>query len=231
VLAIRGRKYVLSTDGGPLGDREDDDSLEDTGDQARLISPPQGANKWRYLWAYDTDKNIVAMWRVSDGNEKVWGSSRQLSSKVLVLDRKGQLNRVAHNEFKAIEAEMTRRADLALDALRDSVERMKDDETRQLDRQVSSYFQKKVLPVLIRKVSDLEQGVVPFNYKARPGTPPEVARQQMVGTIISQTFQQLMTYSDVEGWLAQQGLRQVDSQNLQWAIDDCYDEAWELVGA
>jgi len=223
-LAIRGRKYALSTDGGPLGDRTEDETLEGDG---RFIGPPQGANKWRYLWAYDTDKNIVAMWRVSDGNEKVWGTASQMSSKIVALDRKQQLNRVSNAEFRIISAEMMRREDASLASMQDYLETMKDEATRRLDKLVADYADEKVVPVLLRRLGDLERGVVPFDFKARPGTPPEIVERQMAGSILSQTFKQLMSRDDVEGWLASKGFDTslVDSQAVGWAMDDAYEAA------
>lgn len=232
VFTIGGHKYVLSTDGGPLGDRADDDLMEDLSSGAKFIPAPQGTNKWRYLWVYDTQKNIVAMWRVADGNEKAWGTARDFARKLPVLEKKGQLNRVSGSEFRAIEAEMTRRADAALEAMRDSLESMKDEQTRQLDKLLLRYFEKVGLPILMRKFKEVQQGVVPFGFVARPGSQIPVVHQAL-NFVVSQLFRQEMSQDRIEGWLKQQGfdLSRLDSQTLEWAIQDVLDVAYEYLPA
>src|SRR5271167_4401196 len=70
-LEIGGHHYALSTDSGPLmGDIAEALTPQGEGG-ARLIHSP-GSNRWRYLWAYDTDNDVVAMWRASDGDEKLY---------------------------------------------------------------------------------------------------------------------------------------------------------------
>ena len=104
---IGGKKYVL-TDYSPFGGNE----LSDGGEgHARLIEVPSSGSKFKYLWAYDTDRKLVAAWRVTDGNEKAYGSAQQEMHHVVHLEKHGQLNRVTSGEFSHIEAEMRHRED------------------------------------------------------------------------------------------------------------------------
>ena len=235
-LTIGGRKYVLSTDGGPLGDREDDASMEESPLGARLIKAPEGANKWRYLWAYDTDRQTIAMWRVSDGNEKLDDSARSQQGRIVALEKKGQLNRVTSGEFRAIEKEMRRREDEALRQMQESLEEAKSGAERRLGALVGEYFDGKVLPLLLRGLEDVQRGVVPIGFKpfgpAEDGDEAWLLRQRS-SHVMGKLFQRLMTVDQVEAWLIEQGfdLGMVDPQSVQWAIDDVRDRAVEYLPA
>lgn len=227
VLLIGGRKYVLSTDGGPLGDREEDEALQDIyGD--RIILPPAGANKWRYLWAYDTDRQLVTMWRVSDGDEKLQDSARSQQSRLITLDKRGQLNRVTNEEFRKIEKEMGRRSDDTLEAMKATLEAAKSEADRELDRLVRAYFEEKVLPKLLRGLREVREGVTPLGFRPHTPTTREDALLRMKSSyVMSEVFRREMSLDDVEAWVRAKGfnLDLVDPQDLGWAIDDVRDDA------
>ena len=102
-LTIGGKHYALSTDSGPLmGDLAEILTPEENSGGARVIHGP-GGNKWRYLWAYDAENDTVAMWRASDGDEKLYDTGKHAGTYLVRLTKKGQLNRVTPQEFKAID--------------------------------------------------------------------------------------------------------------------------------
>lgn len=226
-LAIGGKKYVLSTDGGMLGDREDDAALQhELGD--RVVMPPADANKWRYLWAYDTDKQVVAMWRVSDGSEKHWGPARGDTQTILKLDQKGQLNRVPTVEFDKIDAfmkatEKEHEADLAR-----IIEENKGDRERAIDRELAAMW-KKLAPRLLAELDAVKQGVVPLGFK--PFRRENVERQAAT-YVIGQFFRHHFDYAKTVKLLAEK-IPSLDPelaghyQDVMWAIDDLRDKQYE----
>lgn len=228
-VTIGGRKYVLSTDGGALGDRMDDAALQEEYGP-RVIMPDPTANKWRYLWAYDTDRQTLTMWRVSDGSEKVSGSAKSEQARIVALEKKGQLNRVTRQEFTEIHREMRRREDDAIKAMQKWVESMKSEATRQLDVLVREYFDKQVLPKLRKELKDVQSGVTPIGFKpfgrALEGDPVWLLRQKS-SHVLGEVFRRYMSENKVEAWIKAQGfdLNLVGIQDLSWAIDDIRDEA------
>ena len=229
-LAIGGRKYVLSTDGGPLGDRVDDDLMEDSPLGARLIRPSAEANKWRYLWAYDTDRQTLTMWRVSDGNEKTSASASSKQAQIVALDKKGQLNRVTNEEFRRIEKEMRRREDDTMDALKASIESMKSDAVKELDALVREFFEKKVYPILMRRLDEVRRGITPIGFRPDPLDADDDENwrlRRQSSHVLVDTFRRLMSEEQVEAWLTQKRfpLDLIHNQDIQWTIDDVRDDA------
>jgi hypothetical protein len=232
VLAIGGRKYALSTDGGPLGDREDDEDVGWFGDTgARIIRPPPGTNKWRYLWAYDTNRQMLTMWRVSDGSEKLHDSAHSQQGRIVALEKKGQLNRVTSAEYTAIEKEMRRREDDTMQAMKESLAAAKTDAQKRLDVLVAQYYDEQILPRLTRALDAVHAGVVPLGFKpfgdAADGDPASLLRQRCT-YVMGQVFQREMTVERVEEWLTEQDFpfSLVDPQDIDWAIDDVQDAAY-----
>lgn len=230
--AISGRKYVLSTDGGPLGDREDDGDMgwmgRNDGDEggARLINVPQSGSKFKYLWAYDTDRQYLAMWRVTDGNEKFGGSARSETARLVKLDKKGQLNRVTNAEFRKVEAEMRRRENDAMDAMKKYIEDNKDDAVRQIDKLVKEFYEHTVEAKLTRSLDAVEKGAVPIGFKPYgPGeTDPDWKKRQVASHVFGQVWRQEMSLDKVEKYLASKGVDIREAgQSVDWAIQDLYE--------
>lgn len=227
-LTVGGRKYVLSTDGGPLGDREDDEDMPEVGEGgARIIRTPQGT-KWRYLWAYDTDHQVVAMWRATDGNEKVYGSARSEMAKILQLDKKGQLNRVTTAEFRKIEAHMRDLEQDTLESLRKIVEDAKGERERAIDKHVGALFEK-LRPNLERELDAVRKGAIPLGFK--PFSPENVERQAMT-FVIGQFFRRNLDTEKVMRLITPK-IPSLDTeqagqyQDVQWAIQDVQDAAYD----
>ena len=225
-LAIGGRKYVLSTDGGPLGDREDDEKLPD---DPRIIRPDPSANKWRYLWAYNTEKQLVGMWRISDGSEKLWGSAKSETQSILKLDKKGQLNRVSDAEFRKINAYMRDVEQDTLRALKKTIEESKGDADKAIDRELEKLWTK-LRPSLEREIDAVKSGVTPIGFKPYQPDPQNLLRQ-MLSYVIGKWFTRNFDFEDVLGALKkkvpQLDDEYADIQAVQWAIDEIRDEAYE----
>ena len=227
-LTIGGRKYALSTDGGPLGDREEDDDQPEVGEGgAQLIQGPAGT-KWRYLWVYDTEKQVVAMWRATDGNEKVWGSARSEMQTILKLDKKGQLNRVTTAECRKVEAHMQDLASDLLESMKRIIEDSKDDRGRGIDKAIKGLFEK-LRPTLERELDAVRQGATPMGFK--PFSPENVERQAMT-FVIGQFFRRNLDTDKVLAAIAPK-IPSLDPelaghyQDVQWAIDDVRDGAFD----
>lgn len=225
-LAIGGRKYVLSTDGGPLGDREDDEALE--AEYENLVLPSPGGDKWRYLWAYDTEKQILAMWRAASGSNKMLGGARGEQAIIVQLDRKGQLNRVNTAEFRRIESFMNdREADLER-ALRESIEAQKGDREKGIDLEVRALF-KRLRPNLEREIAAVRSGAVPIGFK--PHSPQNVERQA-VTYVVGQFFRRHLDPGKLVEELAGK-IPGLDPdlaghyQDVQWAVDEIRDASYD----
>ena len=228
-LEIGGKHYALSTDSGPLmGDLAEDFTPSEGG--ARIIHPPENANKWRYLWAYDTDAQVLAMWRVSDGDEKVWENAKHAGAQIVKLSKKGQLNRVGNAEFKHIESHMQKRNHETIESLKKIVEDNKHAEEKQLDVLVREYFEEHVVNLIEHSISNIKRGVTPIGFKAydHKGEVVSVERQATI-YVVSSVIKKEMTIEKVEAFLRSKGfdLDSVHNQSIEWAIGDVQDAAME----
>lgn len=233
---IAGRKYVLSTDGGPLGDREDDKDHgwggygDGESGGARMIITPQTGPKFRYLWAYDVERQYLGMWRVTDGNEKFAGSARSETARIVKLEKKGQLNRVTHEEFRKVEREMRDRENDALNSLKKYIEDNKSDNAKKLDELVREFYEKHVEDKLQRALDAAERGAVPIGFKPfGPGeTDPEWRKRQVASHVLGQVWRKEMALDKVEDYLRANGVDvEAAGQDVDWAIQDLFETAAE----
>lgn len=197
----------------------DDDP--DTGG-AQVVHIPSDTSPWKYLWAYDLDKQTVAMWRVTDGNEKDNRAARSAQGLIVHLDKKGQLNRVTHNQFQVIEREMSHRARAHEQALEAWVEELKTNAQRDVDRLVKDFFDREVRPAMDKALSDVEAGAVPFGFKLIPGGfSPE---RQMKAFVTGQLYQKLFTLDKIDAYVKSKGvdLDMIDPQATEWAQQDVW---------
>ncbi len=223
---IGGKKYVL-TDYSPFGGNE----LSDGGEgHARLIEVPSSGSKFKYLWAYDTDRKLVAAWRVTDGNEKAYGSAQQEMHHVVHLEKHGQLNRVTSGEFSHIEAEMRHREDENTKALKKWIEEEKTDYQATVDRLAREFFEHHVRPKLDKAVHDVKAGVIPLGFKEHPHphASPELQRiSYVVGNILTKDF----TPEKVDAYLKTKGIDpdapEHDMQASYWAVGDIRDATYD----
>lgn len=223
-IEIAGKRYALSDDGGPLGSPED----EPSGFGARLIRGPSWGAK-KYLWVYDTDRQVVAMWRATDGNEKVYDSARSEMVRVIRLDKKGQIHRVSHDEFRKIETAMRKREAENLKSLQEIVERDKTTFQREVDKLTQEFFERHVEPLIKRAVSDIDSGATPIGFKPHSIDLP--ARRQMVAFVMGRIMGREFTPEKIERYLKQQGLDPEapgrDNQAAYWAVGDVQEKAFE----
>lgn len=233
-IEIGGHHYVLSTDGGPLGDASDPDDhgIMGYGDSggARIIRGPANGNPWRYLWAYDTDRQHLGMWRASDGNEKFFGSARSETSRIVRLDKKGELNRVSSSQMEAITGEMRRRENDLLKSLKDAVEKNKSDFDREVGKLAEEFFEHHGKSRLIRAIEDVNKGVTPLGFKPHgPGEHDEAARdRQLVAFVIGNVFRRELSKDRFEKFVTQKGLDPMtDLQAVHWALDEVYEKVLE----
>lgn len=221
-MLIAGVKYVLSTYWpGVMGDISEEPPETEGG--ARVIRQ-EGMDPWKYLWAYDTDKQILAMWRVSDGNNKEWGNARTASRTIIALEKKGQLNRVDNAQFRRIEAEMSKLERESEASLEKWVDELKDDFQRRVDTLVREYFDKTVRPVMDRAVASVNAGAVPIGFKATEGGFP--VDRQMKSFVTSNIYNNLFNLDKIDAYVQTHGvdLGSGDSQATQWAQGDVWLE-------
>ena len=226
VIKIHGVKYFLSDDGGPLGSAED--QVEWQGEAKIILGP--GTGKFKYLWVYDTDKQLVVMWRAHDGNEKVWERASSMQAKIVRLDKKSQINRVDHKTFLIIEREMKKAADQNEASLKQWSKELESDFQKRVNELVQQYFDGQVRPDIERSLAAVESGAIPFGYK--PFGDPADQKRHMMTKAMSDVMSRKFTEPVVEKWLSEQGIDlsdpMVDSQAAQWAVSEimyaAYDE-------
>lgn len=221
-ILIAGVKYVLSTYWpGVMGDISDD--IPETEGGARVIRQDD-MDPWKYLWAYDTDKQILAMWRASDGNNKEWGNARGATRTIVMLEKKGQLNRVDNAQFRRIEAEMSRLERESEASLEKWVDELKDGFQRRVDVLVQEYFDKEVRPVMDRAVASVNAGAVPIGFRATDGG--FSVERQMKSFVTSNIYNNLFNLDKIDAYVQSHGvdLESGDNQATQWAQGDVWLE-------
>ncbi len=229
---IHGRKYLLS-DYWPLGSSlEGMGSPEGAGGGARLID--LGGNRFRYLWIYDTDRGRLAMYRASDGNNKLDDRASSLTHYIYTLEKKGQLNRVTRQEFDQVDREMRNREDENLKALQKHLDEIATDWDKEVKKILEDWFERKIQPVIVRRLAELESGVIPFGFKVNEGilahrSAEEQAKMFVIGQTLK-SFTQAEAYkivSEAVGYDAYEPPHGGDSQAVQWAWSDLVGEVYE----
>ena len=233
-LTISGRKYVLSPH-WPWGESltEEGDEPPKPGMGARVIQVGD-PKKARYLWAFNIDKKVVAMWQAAEGNEKAYGSSQHFMRDVMFLDKQGQMNRVTDAEFRNIDRYMRRRADESLKALKQWAEQMADAWDRQAKRMVQEYFDKDVLPKVQAKWQEVKQGVIPLGFKVNERiVQHRPAEDQKRIFVMEQVFKQVFQLDDVHAHFKSKGIDPYeppgngDMQAVDWAYRDVLEEFYD----
>ncbi len=231
---IHGRRYVLSDWWSALG-VGDLASPEGEGGGAKLIDT--GGNRFRYLWIYDTDRKILAMWRHSDGDEKYHSHETSSMHEIFTLEKRKQLNRVTHAEFQQVEHEMSSRADDHLKALKQWSQEHQSDLEKQAITILDEWFEKNIRPSFERKLSELDKGVIPFGFKVNPDILQHRSEKRQVRqwllTKALEGFDQAAAYKIVSkavGYDAYDPPDGGDSQAVQWAWGDFIERVYQQLG-
>ncbi len=224
-VLIRGTKYVLSDYWPMLGSGEDAGS-----GGAKFINT--GDPRFSYLWAYDMDRKVVAMWRYSDGDEKHFESASSSGHVVVVLERKGQLNRVTHEAFVNIEREMSKRQEDTRRALQKIIEENADDWDREVEKILKTHFEKVLYPEIDRRIKETETGIVPLGFKVNDNIPKsrEDQLRVFVVTKVFADFNQDKAYdlvSKAVGYDAYEPPHGGDNQAVQWAYHDLVEKTYD----
>lgn len=226
-VLIHGRKYSLSNYWPMMSDVEE--MAPEGGGGARLINV--GGGRFRYLWVYDTDRKIVAMWRYSDGDEKVHERDSTAKHHIYALEKKGQLNRVTHDEFVAVEREMSRRQDDTIRALKKTIEENATEWDHRVKDILKKWFDDRVRPEMDRKIAEFEKGVLPFGFKSVVDD-PRTRERQARGFIMSQVltvFSEARAYQHVTDEVGFDAYEPPDGdqQAVQWEYHNQVQELGE----
>lgn len=223
-LLISGRKYVLS-DYWPFFS---DMVGEPQEGGARLI---MNEPRFSYLWAFDTEKKTVGMWRVSDGDEKVVGSASSHTSEIIALDRKGQLNRVTHEEFRAIERFMRDKQDDTLKSMKKYLESVADDWDREAKKLAQELFDERFLPRILAKFREIENGVKPLGFKVDPHRLEHRSADDQARMFVAMQILKDFKLDALDAFVKTKGIDPDnppgDIQALDWGLKDVLDEFYE----
>ena len=241
VETVAGKKYALSDDSG-MGmswfvpeDEEECPSGIDAADEtcqmgAKVIQGPAHSRPFRFLWAYDTERGTLGMWRVTDGNEKAYGSADSFRAKLVALDRKGELNRVTTSEMRAIEREMRKREDAHMRDLEHWVDALKTDYQRTVDEVAQEVFDRDFAPELERRLKEVDRGVVPFAFKVNERLLEHEPKESQLRAHIITEVTSDYTVGVVEDELRRRGIDpdapDHDIQAAHWAVEDIRTDAW-----
>ena len=226
-VKIRNVKYFLSNDGGPLGSAEEQAEWAGDSGGARVIMGPN-SGQFKYLWVMDTERKMIAMWRVSDGNEKVWERASSMQAKIVKLDKRQQMNRVDHKTFVIIQREMHRIEQEHEAALKQSIIENESDAQQEVNSLVRKYFDDEVRDDVEQSIKSVESGAIPLGFK--PFGDPANRKRQMLSHVIGKVLSTKFTTSIVEEHLTSEGfdLDAVgDNQAVHWAVGDVTQECYE----
>jgi len=165
-VTINGQKYVLSDVWSML-----DKFVDDLGAGGAKIYKPEIEDpsdivaKYRYLWVYNTDKPFVAMYRYSDGDEKLAGKPSLYMRDLQKVRDRGQLNRVTNSEFRAIERWSRGRQKEVLRDLERTIEENKTNLERQVGDLVQKWFDSEFLPRIRKGWQQIERGSLPHGFE------------------------------------------------------------------
>jgi hypothetical protein len=227
-INIRGRVYVKSTYGGPLGDALDHDDARVPGG-ARLIKM-KPHDPWKFLWVFDTDRKMVAMWRISDGSEKVFGPASSLTHEIVMLESRGQLNRVTHSEFGQVSGFMLSQENEAIASMQRYIAEHATEEEKKLPPLVLEYFRKTVVPEFTQRMHRWESGAHPLGFKLLPNSALGPKRQLASWTMY-EVMKSLWTLDKVEAFLKARGinLSVLGNQDVDFVMKDVWYEAGDDV--
>lgn len=227
-IKINGNTYALSDYAGSmLSDYGDDD--EDSGG-AQIIRGPAHSQPYRYLWIYDSDRGDLGMFRVTDGSEKVWGRAYRMVREIMLLDRKGELNRVSNAEALSITRAMRKKEDEASSDLKSWAKELETDYQRFVNQVAADVFEAEIVPEIERRVAEVNQGVVPFGFQVVESllNHGKSAEEQARGHVVTQALEGFTTEM-IDDEIRRRGVDpdEGDIQASYWALNDIREEAWD----
>lgn len=238
---------LLSTDPNDIREYIEDDEFEDwpvdPGDRTAatpLFGGPtvevEGrtyklSNMWhalegdayRYLWALDRDAGVVAMWRASDGSEKLGGPVTDYPE-VDEVRAAGQLNVVSTEGFVQLDSAMRRREQATMESLQESIAESETDYQKTVNAAAVRYFETRVQPLIDEAVRAAEAGATPIGFEHQPALEQfgKTRERQLRLHAIEQVLQRELTPEKVDAYLQEVGLydEEEDIQASYWAVND-----------
>ena len=236
-VTINGRKYTLS-DYWP-GMTELVEGLGAGG--AKIIGPPEHEDpvsgmlaKFKYLWAYDTDRMEVDMWRYTDGNHKVYGKAGQLRRELLHLQQKGQLNHVTTDEMRNLERWARGKQDEEYRSLKQWVEENKSEIERRVEKIVQDWFDRALLPKIEAGWEKVRRGWRPPGFEVRESLlefkdEQQQAMMAVVDDVMTNDFSQRKVNEHVEDEFGGLDVNEAagDSQLTYWVRGDVMERFYD----
>ena len=231
-VTLGGKKYALSADGGPLGDQLE--ALSGGGEGgAQVVGVPDSMRPepYRFLWAYDTEDGSVAMWRVTDGNSKVWGSADGFVEKIVALDRRGELNRVTSAEMAKLDRAMRKKERDQLQSMKKWLAENATEYQTFVDKVAWDVFHRDVEPGIKKRLHDAKRGVVPFGFKVDESQLDYRPRDRQLSAHILTEEMEKYTVGLIEDEVRSRGIDPDapghDIQAAYWAMNDVAQAVWE----
>ena len=149
---------------------------------------------------------------------------------IMLLDRKGELNRVSTSEARSITRAMRKKEDNALSELKEWSKELETDYQQFVNQVAADVFNAEIAPEIRRRLAEVNQGVVPFGFKVVEGllNIGKSAEEQMQGHVVSQVLDGFTTKM-IDAEVRRRGV-DPDGEDIQasyWALNDIRDDAWE----
>lgn len=229
-VQIESRTYALSKVGVPITAVPTFDPPPDAG--AQVVEG--GGNPWKYIWVHEPKSDRLEMYRYSDGDWKVLGSSLQYPKTFDELRTTGQLNVVSPVEMEEFEAAMRRRSNETMRHLQEWWEQEKSDEQRRVDQLVAQFYRERMRPELDRQWADIARGVYPFDFVFNERLADRVPKEEQARMHAFYSTASRLGFEDsADSALETYVLRGLgyesyedleDPQALQWSMSDFLDQ-------
>lgn len=226
-VTLGGKKYALSSDGGPLGEQIESIANEETLLLQQLVRP----DPYRFLWAYDTEEGSVSMWRTTDGSSKVWGTADGFASKIVSLDAKGELNRVTSAEMRELDQIMRRLEQTQYRRLTKWLAENASEYQKFVDKVAWDVFNRDIKPMLVRGLNEVSRGVVPIGFKVNERMLDHMPYDRQLRLHVITEALAEFTEQKIEDEVRSRGVdpdaRGHDNQAAQWAREDVVQAVWD----
>lgn len=229
-ITLAGQKYALSDYAGHMRAEILEEEQEGQEEMGAMLIELDHPEPFRFLWLFDEDHKKVAMFRVTDGDEKAFGSASYFQRDILRLESKGELNRVSAQELDRITKIMRAKEREHAQALEALVKEMETPYQKQVNEIAQQVFDREIAPVLKRKLREAEMGVVPFGFQLNDRILNHADRAQQIRSHVLTTVLQDFTTDLVEMEMRKRGVDPEapgrDIQAAYWAVNDIQDATW-----